>query len=173
MRYAIPPADQIRLTWTHPVEERWPDHFVMTVINHQTNDTTNVTVTMEDNFLYIEDIDHSGMDKSYKIKAVYEDCESEYGLTENGADFIRFSNLSVNENAIQAKLYPNPATSQVTIEAEGLTEVAVYDLIGQCMMNTVVSGKAITLDLSRLQSGIYLVKVSTKHGSVMEKVVKM
>lgn len=173
LRYAIEPVDQIRLTWSHPVEERWPDYFVMTVIDHQTNDTTDVTIGLENNFLYQEDISHDGMDKSYKVKAVYEDCESEYGLTENGLDFIRFSNLSVGEQSTLAKLYPNPATSQVTIEAEGMTEVAVYDLIGQCMMNTVVAGKATTLDLSMLQSGIYLVKVSTKHGSVMEKVVKM
>ena len=164
--------DMIRLTWSHPVEERWPDHFVITVIDHLAGDTTDVVVTLED-FRYQEAIDFNGMDRSYKVKAVYDDCESEYGLTADGEDFIRFSNMSVGEHTNSVRLYPNPASSQLTVEAAGMTKVSIYNLVGQCLMEGKAKDGTASLDLNGLQNGIYLVKVSTQKGSVIEKVVKM
>ena len=166
--------DMIRLTWSHPVEERWPDHFVMTVIDHLAGDTTDVVVSLDDNFLFQEPIGSNGMDKSYKIKAVYSDCESEYGLTASGEDFIRFCNLAVGENAqFNMKLYPNPTTGLLTIEAEDMESVGLYNLIGQCLEELQAKEGTAILDMSHLQSGVYMVKVRTSAGSAMQKVVKM
>ena len=164
----------IRLTWSINGEERWPDYFIMTVIDHLVGDTTNVTVSMEDNFLYQENINPNGMDKSYKIKAVYSDCESEYGLTADGIDYIRFSNLGVDENPLGAvNLYPNPTNGQLTIEAEGMTTVSVYNHIGQRLMEKSATDDAFAFDMSGLPSGVYMVKVSTQAGTFMQKVIKM
>lgn len=166
--------DMIRLTWSINGEERWPDYFIMTVIDHLVGDTTNVTVSMEDNFLYQENINPNGMDKSYKIKAVYSDCESEYGLTADGIDYIRFSNLGVDENPLGAvNLYPNPTNGQLTVEAEGMTTVSVYNHIGQCLMEKSATDDAFTFDMSGLPSGVYMLKVSTHSGTFMQKVIKM
>ena len=268
------PVDRVRLTWGINSEEGWPDSFIMTVIDHQTGDTTDITLPLSCNFTYEEEITHDGMDKSYKIKAVYSDCESEYGLTEEGEDFIRIhilpcsaptdfsgqilapnpetriirlewqapedrvpesytlvevvsncatelqgitdtfyeieipvdvvvdytymlyaiypecvsepaltadgdslihlTNLSVNEQSIlNVKLYPNPTSGQLRIEAEAMTSVSVYDLVGQCMMQMPSNDGQVTLDMSQLQNGIYLIKVSTANGSMMQRVVKM
>ena len=172
--YAPNDDDMIRLTWSINGEERWPDYFIMTVIDHLVGDTTNVTVSMEDNFLYQENINPNGMDKSYKIKAVYSDCESEYGLTADGIDYIRFSNLGVDENPLGAvNLYPNPTNGQLTIEAEGMTTVSVYNHIGQRLMEKSATDDAFAFDMSGLPSGVYMVKVSTHSGTFMQKVIKM
>ena len=165
--------DMIRLTWSINGEERWPDYFIMTVIDHLVGDTTNVTVSMEDNFLYQENINPNGMDKSYKIKAVYSDCESEYGLTAEGEDYIRFCNLSVEEQTNLVKLYPNPTNGQLTVEAEGMTTVSVYNHIGQCLMEKLATDDAFTFDMSGLPSGVYMLKVRTHSGTFMQKVIKM
>lgn len=168
----LEPMDKVSLSWSHPYEERVPDHFVLTTIDHVAGTTTDRELANYSDY-YIEEFDPNGMDKSYKIKAVYAECESEYALTEGGEDFIRVSNLSVNENAFNVKLYPNPTSGQLDIEAVGMTSISVYDLLGQCLMQIPVDNSQTTLDLSPLQNGIYLVKVSTANGTAMQRVIKM
>ena len=167
------PANKVRLTWSHPYEERWPDHFVVTVIDHQTGDTTNVTIPLASYVCYEEDVDINGMDKSYKVKAVYDDCESEYGLTEGGEDFIRFCNLSVIEATNGVALYPNPTSGWLTVDAKDVVSVEVYNLVGQCLMEKLGEGGKTALDMSGCQNGVYFIKVNTVSGSMVKKVVRM
>ena len=113
-------------------------------------------------------------DKSYKVKAVYPECESEFALASNGDDFIRVTSLSVEDNVLlNVKLYPNPTSGLLSIEAEEMTSVSVYDILGQCVMQTVAEDGQAVLDMSRLQKGIYLIKLSTPTGSAMQRVVRM
>jgi hypothetical protein len=114
------------------------------------------------------------MDKTYKVKAVYPECESEFAQTVDGNDYIRVTNLSVEDNMIlNVKLYPNPTSGQLNIEAVDMTLVSVYDLVGQCAMQMSAKDGQATLDMSQLQNGIYFVKVSTVNGSVVQRIVKM
>ena len=167
------PADKVRLTWSHPYEVRWPDHFVVTVIDHQAGDTTEVVIPLASYVYYEEDIDLNGMDKSYKVKAIYSDCESEYGLTEEGEDFIRFCNLSVIEATNGMALYPNPTSGLLTVEAKDVVSVEVYNLVGQCLVKKSGEGVKTVVDMSSCQNGVYFVKVNTVSGSMVKKVVKM
>ena len=106
--------------------------------------------------------------------AVYPECQSEPALTADGEEIIHLTNLSVKEQSLlNAQLYPNPTTGQLTVEMEGLTEVEVYNLVGQCLLRQVVSEGTAIIDMSALQNGVYMVKVSANSGSVMQKVVKM
>lgn len=173
-RYTHVPADRISLTWSHPIEERLPDHFILTVIDHLAGDTTDVAVTMEDNFLYQEVINTNGMDKSFKIRAVYSDCESEYGSTEAGEDFIRFCNLAIGENPFDGlKLYPNPVTGRITVEAQNAASVAVHNLVGQCVAKQVLVNGSTQIDMETCPNGVYFVKVSDGISSIVRKIVKM
>lgn len=112
-------------------------------------------------------------DVVFQVQAIYPECLSEFALTENGEDFVRFSNLSVGENGGMVSLYPNPTSGQLTIEAESMTSVGIYNLVGQCLMESTAKDGAVSLDINGLQNGVYLVKVSTPTGCVIEKVVKM
>jgi hypothetical protein len=167
------PADKIRLTWSHPYEERIPDHFVVTVIDHLTGDSTEVSFPAPSNDYYEEVIDPNGMDKSYKVRAVYPDCESEYGLTEEGVDFIRVCNLSVVEATNGMALYPNPTSGLLTIEAKDVVSVEVYNLVGKCLVEKAGEGGKTVIDMSDCQNGVYFVKVNAATGSMVKKVVKI
>ena len=169
-RPALGFSNAIHVEWQAP-EDRVPDSYTLFIYNMISNDTTILTNLTETVYESVYAID--GTDKIFQVKAVYPECESEFALTADGNDFVRLTSLSVGENTVVAKPYPNPASSQVTVEVDGMTSVSVYDLIGQCVMETVVKEDNMTLDLSALQPGVYLVKVSTPRGSVMEKVVKM
>ena len=165
------PFADAHIAWDAP-EDRVPDSYTVVIINHLFDDAiTEVSGITE--LYYEEPIHVDATDKSYKVKAVYEECESEFALTSQGDDFIRVTSLDVPESMFSAALYPNPTTGQLTVEMEGLKEVEVYNLVGQCLLRKDVSEGNAIIDMSGLQNGVYMVKVKANSGSVMQKVVKM
>jgi hypothetical protein len=162
------------IEWTAP-EDRTPDSYTVTVIDHLMNDAiTEIADVTETKYVDEVSSEEVAIDRSYKVKAVYPECESEFALADNGDDFIRISNVSVGENQLSnVRLYPNPTSGQLSIEADHMTTVSVFDLVGQCLIQMTAKDGQTTLDMSQLQNGIYLIKVSTTNGSVMQRVVKM
>ena len=165
------PFADAHIAWDAP-EDRMPDSYTVVIINHLFDDAI-IEVSGITELFYEEPIHVDATDKSYKVKAVYEECESEFALTSQGDDFIRVTSLDVPESMFSATLYPNPTTGQLTVEMEGLKEVEVYNLVGQCLLRKDVSEGNAIIDISGLQNGVYMVKVRANSGSVMQKVVKM
>ncbi len=75
------------------------------------------------------------------------------------------------ESAIS--LFPNPATNQLTINANGtnLEGVRIFNLTSQLVLETKLLTN--TIDISHLTTGIYFAEIKTKAGSVMKRWVKM
>jgi hypothetical protein len=159
----------MHVTWEVP-EDRVPDGYELTRIDMIAHDTLHIAVMSN---AWEESCPIDMYDMVFQVQAIYPECLSEFALTENGEDFVRFSNLSVGENVGMVGLYPNPTNGQLTIEAEEMMSVIVYDLVGQCLMQMPAEDGQITLDMSQLQNGVYLIKVSTANGSAMQRVVKM
>ena len=75
-------------------------------------------------------------------------------------------------------LYPNPTDGKLNLVLdEGLGEKAtieVYNLLGEKMLSQQTrhlrQGETISLDLSRMVSGLYIIKLSTENGSCSKKV---
>lgn len=73
-------------------------------------------------------------------------------------------------------LYPNPATSHVVIEADGITSehvtVTVCDMIGRTVLsNTFNNSNNMQLDVSQISGGLYIVHVNDGTSTVSEKLV--
>jgi hypothetical protein len=78
----------------------------------------------------------------------------------------------VSANSVTISLFPNPADRELTISVENgaaISEVNIYDQVGKM----VYTGKPEdnTLDVSKLQSGIYILKAVTDHGESTQKIV--
>ena len=71
-------------------------------------------------------------------------------------------------NVTDVKLYPNPTTGMINVEAEALQSVEVLDMAGRKVMT---SNKS-QVDLSNLSNGVYMVRVNTANGSALHKIVK-
>ena len=159
----------IRLEWQAP-EDRVPESYTLYI-------GTSMCVTPEegitDTFYELEIPVDIVVDYTFVLYAVYPECLSDPALTADGDDIIHLTNLSVNENQAKAVIYPNPTSGQLTIEAEEMTEVSVYDLVGQCMMKQLVDNGRVVVEMDGLQNGIYMIKVETRNGAVMQRVVKM
>lgn len=73
-----------------------------------------------------------------------------------------------NAEDLAAKVYPNPTTGMLTVEADGLQSVEVFDALGRMVAETTDS----SVDLSAHPAGIYTVRINTAAGTSMKKIMK-
>lgn len=67
-------------------------------------------------------------------------------------------------------LYPNPAKDSFTVEGEGLQSVSVYNTIGQLVYNGRCEGNSVVINLGDVETGVYMVKVTTTDGEFVRKI---
>ena len=78
------------------------------------------------------------------------------------------------EATAKFKVYPNPATSVVTISATDVDsyKVSVTDLSGKIIMTKSLTGMENTLDISVLSSGAYFFELSSDNKKEVVKILK-
>ena len=100
-----------------------------------------------------------------------------------GAPMIRpvlgksFDNTSVREvEQLQFSVYPNPADQQITVEFGNIShsscEAVLYDMMGRQVAEFVLNDNYNTLNISNLNSGIYLLQVKSESQTAMRKIIK-
>ena len=83
---------------------------------------------------------------------------------------IHQQTLSVSENELTARIYPNPTSQFLNIELNAESQVLIYDLTGKLWIQEQgVIQKS--LDLSKLNRGIYLVKVESQNQIIVQKIL--
>jgi len=70
--------------------------------------------------------------------------------------------LKITNTHPAVRVYPNPASSLLTIETEQTTHVnyGIYSLTGQLQMQGKLQGETTTININSLPKGIYLLKIS-------------
>lgn len=71
---------------------------------------------------------------------------------------------------VTVSIYPNPANSSLTIEADNyFTHAELYNLLGEKVTAEKLTGLTNTIDVSSLQTGLYIIKLSNEK---MQKVIR-
>ena len=98
------------------------------------------------------------------------------GQTEAGCDSIVTLNLTINRVGIAdveeldgIVIYPNPTTGKLTINADGVAKVEVYDHAGR-LVGTFVNTNQ--FDISTLPTGTYTLRITLQKGSTVRRVIK-
>ena len=89
----------------------------------------------------------------YQVVADYGDagaCSSETVLVEV---------TTVDENAAACKVYPVPATDQLTVEAPGMRSIRLVNSLGQTVYETAVSENKTSFDPSRFGKGVFMLLI--------------
>lgn len=69
-------------------------------------------------------------------------------------------------NQKQLKYYPNPVNDVLNLSyAEALASVQVYNTLGQEVMNKAIASEEAAIDMSSLNSGVYIVKATSVSGA--------
>lgn len=98
----------------------------------------------------------------YKVTAYRSYCESTPAWADDDHDYVCIDVTSVNEsNCDGFKLYPNPARSLVCIEAEGLEQIDICNMMGQRVYQQQCSEDGAVVSVSDLPAGVYFLTVKT------------
>ena len=81
---------------------------------------------------------------------------------------------AIEETNASFNVYPNPVNDKLYIEAETeIEEVVVYDVYGRHQVTETPSHQGnLSVDVTDLNSGVYLVKVVTENGEAVQRFIK-
>ncbi len=75
--------------------------------------------------------------------------------------------------ALGVSMYPNPVRDRLNIEArEAISNVAIYNLLGQQVYTSKVDALSTTIDMSQMTSGAYFVQVEVNGRKATDKIIK-
>ncbi|MDD2386585.1 MAG: T9SS type A sorting domain-containing protein, partial [Bacteroidales bacterium] len=68
---------------------------------------------------------------------------------------------TIKDNSLVYSIYPNPARDEVFVKFDGqiANSIQVFDLLGKVVYNTQPTTDFSKIDISKLQNGVYFVKV--------------
>lgn len=101
----------------------------------------------------------------YNVRPVYDSC--------NGAlvgEEIYFELGTKEIESINVDVYPNPSNDRFVVRCENMTNIVVFNLMGEEIMNVMTDDSSYEID--GLESGIYFINVKSEIGNVTRKVVK-
>ena len=81
----------------------------------------------------------------------------------------QFVGLNESENVNSINLFPNPATSAVSIEGENISLVMIYDVNGKLIVKSTQK----QIDISTLSKGVYSVVIVSEKNRSVKKLLKM
>lgn len=127
-------------------------------------------------FFGIDTITEAQNPFSYNIEVV--DNQYKLTITNNDGNWLIYNSISLsnptfNENTLS--LYPNPIQNILNIQntASNLFKVQIYDLNGRLLQNHSLQSQEVSLDVSDLLSGVYLVVLENEIGNqISRKIVK-
>lgn len=106
-----------------------------------------------------------GLGVRFRIEAVDKDGKKSYSETRQ---------LSINNYQSSIKVYPNPAKDFITIQGKDIKDVEIMDVLGRIFLaKKTQSSNNWQADLTLLNKGIFLVRITTKNNGVkLEKLIK-
>ena len=92
----------------------------------------------------------------------------------DGADSLDDESISETTLSDSLKIYPNPASSTIRIDSEGLKKIRIFNLKGQTVKKISVKGQTVVeVDVTKFPSGTYLVESVDFSGNIkMGKFIK-
>ena len=115
----------------------------------------------------------------YKVVAYYSNnnCYSIPAKAMYGNEYfvkVFYSQEGIDENTIEnVEIYPNPAKDLLTINAENIAKVTIYNSIGQKVYEKAADSSEVLVNLDGFDSGVYLVKAVVNGVVVTRKISVM
>lgn len=89
---------------------------------------------------------------------------------------IDLSTLSSEENPMSTRgisLFPNPSSGHITIKSSiSINKIKIYDLMGKTVMKIANNNTINTIDISELNSGVYLIELFSEGTMFTKKLIR-
>jgi len=118
------------------------------------NDNHTATFVVEPNGMENVDV-HLATTKAYSNIS----CTSDNWITVT-------TNVGIDDvDAMHVNIYPNPTTRILNLQsAEGISEVVIYNMVGQQVLRQQCNGETVQLDLGALVGGNYTLAITAANG---------
>ena len=174
--YEITSNNKPKLTWEQPETKNLSGYYIMRKVGddgewvrvkilgaNKTDYTDNSSLTL-------------GTWYFYKVIAYYQelDCLSAPAKAMYGNEYfikVYYSETGVQDNLQeQIGIYPNPADEKITIEATGINNITMFNLMGQKVYETSVEGDNVEINTSEFESGVYMIQVTTEDYTTTKRI---
>lgn len=148
-------VDDIRLTY-NPVDlESFNVYRSTTDGNYQL--VANVpAVENQSSYEYFDNIELGTY--YYHVTAVY----ASEGETEPAFTMVSFQSSA--ENYVNVAIYPNPTKGLLNIQGIDIKQITVTNALGQVVYNASVESDEVSIDMSQLSTGMYILRIDTENG---------
>jgi hypothetical protein len=139
----------------------------------ETADVQNITATLS-GATFSQEVTDLAQGQTYFFRAY---ATNEAGTAYGEVETFTLSALAdVMANTLTATIYPNPATSQATLEINGLNQdakIVISDLQGRIISQDQISaGKTrYTINVSEMASGVYYIRIVTDNVVSTQKLI--
>jgi ELWxxDGT repeat protein len=104
---------------------------------------------------------------TYTVQTFIEGCPS------NLSEGVSLIVTGLENGADTFELFPNPIENKLNVNAPaGLSEIIIRDIIGRVTFHDKYTQPEISIDLSEVPSGIYLVELKTVKQKTIQKIIK-
>lgn len=79
---------------------------------------------------------------------------------------------SLTQPEVELVIYPNPVSNEFIVSGDEQMEIWIYDLSGRLLTEFVNYKSGQLIDVSNLQSGIYIIQIKTKNKTVFSRLLK-
>lgn len=186
---ATAPATTLTLSTTEMVYTMPEETQILTITNNTGSDVTISEIAeLESNYLYIE-FDETlpyilpqGSSMEVAITPDNIVAKENFDVVLNIVSTVGTQSVKITldsswydgmeEVGSSYEIYPNPTNGNITVSGANINMVEVYNLCGQKVVS-VNGSQNVNVDMSALESGVYMVKVIEVNGnSTVNKVVK-
>lgn len=152
------------LTWSYEVD---PQSFK--VYRSEDGQNYSLLATVDKTAREYFDLTDAG-DYYYQVTAFRSYCESTPAWVNEELDYVHIYVTSVSEdNDNGFKVYPNPTNALLCVEAEGLEQATIYNVMGQVVYQQHCSEDGMVISTSGLGAGVYTISVKTAQGTLTKR----
>lgn len=170
-------AYKIKLLWDKPEPSEGLSGYILYRKQGENGTYERIKLIGASATSYIDNTANQEGDYYYRLYAYYSanDCTSAPASVRYDPNLfylhVYYSPTSVEELATaEMNLFPNPADQSVSVEAEGMTHISVYNILGQVVFDADLDCDMMKFNVSEWNEGIYLVKILTIQGQLMRRV---
>ena len=160
----------VLLTWDAPL---FTNHLSDFTILRKTGDDEYYAVEIipyngEASYEYFDNSSDQNLGEcTYIVRSCYR-LDEELSCSDSPEMMVVITDVEEKQGE-QVAIYPNPTTGKLIIEGQGEMRVSVSNMLGQEILNTLVNGQS-TIDLSRCETGVYLVRIENGSNLLSRKV---
>jgi len=108
---------------------------------------------------------------------IYVDTSGALYIADMSHQRIRYvqkpNRISIIPNTIQFNVYPNPSTGIFTVYTNNTdkAEIAIYNVVGTMLYQSIIANHKSQIDLSELPAGIYFVQLNDGENKEVKKII--